>query len=200
MPGPLTAVPAEMISRALNVVLMLALLAIAIAWFRGERHLRPATSGGEQPLESLSLSALHPGGSTSPEPAQSPEYEETAYAISQGAQLYRNYNCNGCHHNGGGGIGPALMDDKWLYGSAPRAIVDSIVQGRPNGMPAFRGKLNDQQLQQLAAYVRSMSGLVPASVRASREDHLHATPPRTQTPPSPPLQGGRVPPTSERPQ
>ena len=40
---------------------------------------------------------------------------------SQGKRLYTWYNCNGCHANGGGGMGPALMDDKWIYGSDDRA-------------------------------------------------------------------------------
>ena len=41
---------------------------------------------------------------------------------------------------GGGGIGPPLMDDRWIYGSAPENIYASIVQGRPNGMPAWGGR------------------------------------------------------------
>jgi cytochrome c oxidase cbb3-type subunit 3 len=189
-----------MVSRVLNVVLLLALIAGALLWARSERHLRPLTLRGEQPAESTSLSAIHPGGSNAPEAAYPPDYDESAYAVSQGAQLYRNYNCNGCHQNGGGGIGPALMDDRCLYGSAPQAIFQAIVGGRPNGMPAFRGKLNDQQVWQLTAYVRSMSALVPAAERASRDDHMHTLPPMTQLPESPPVQGGRVPASSERPQ
>lgn len=189
-----------MASRILNLVLLLMLGAIAIAWFRSERHLRPVSVAGEQPALRTSLSAIHPGGSNAPEAQNPADYEESAYAISQGAQLYRHYNCNGCHHNGGGGIGPALMDDRWLYGSAPQAIFQTIVEGRPNGMPAFRGKLDDQQVWQLAAYVRSMSGLTPAASRASRDDHMHTTPPLTLQRESPPVGGGRVPPNSERPQ
>jgi cytochrome c oxidase cbb3-type subunit 3 len=46
-------------------------------------------------------------------------YDENAYAVNQGKRLYRWYNCNGCHANGGGGIGPALMDAEWRYGSDP---------------------------------------------------------------------------------
>jgi len=189
-----------MVSRILNLILLLALAAGTIFWFRGERHLRPSSVAGEQPAQGPSLSAIHPGGSNPPEAQNPPDYEESAYAVSQGAQLYRNYNCNGCHHNGGGGIGPALMDDRWLYGSAPQAIFDTIVQGRPNGMPAFRGKLNDQQVWQLTAYVRSLGALVPTVSRASRDDHMNSTPPRTQLPPPAPVDGGRVPAASERPQ
>ena len=55
-------------------------------------------------------------------------------------------------------MGPPLMDDQWIYGSAPANIVATILEGRPNGMPAFRGKIPDHQAMQLAAYVRSISG------------------------------------------
>jgi cytochrome c oxidase cbb3-type subunit 3 len=98
--------------------------------------------------------------------------ERNAWSVAQGKQLYEAYNCNGCHANGGGGMGPALMDAIWLYGSQPREIYTSIVQGRPNGMPAFGGRISDEQVWQLVAYVRSMSGLVRADVRPTRSDHM----------------------------
>ena len=65
--------------------------------------------------------------------------------MAEGQRLYRWYNCAGCHANGGGGMGPPLMDDKWIYGSEPENIVATILEGRPNGMPSFRGKVPDDQ-------------------------------------------------------
>src|SRR5690242_18617526 len=44
-------------------------------------------------------------------------YQETPAAIAEGKKLFSRYNCTGCHGNGGGGSGPALMDDRWFYGS-----------------------------------------------------------------------------------
>ncbi len=99
-------------------------------------------------------------------------YEANAYAVSQGQRWFRWYNCAGCHSHGGGGIGPPLMDDKWLYGSAPAQIAASIVQGRPNGMPSFAGRIPDDQVWQLVAYVRSMSGQVRMDVAPTRSDSL----------------------------
>lgn len=84
-------------------------------------------------------------------------YGGNAYALSQGRLLYARMNCTGCHARGGGAIGPALMDSVWRYGSEPESIYTTIVRGRPNGMPAFAGRLPDHQLWQLVAYVRSMS-------------------------------------------
>ena len=55
-------------------------------------------------------------------------------------------------------MGVALMDDKWRYGGRIDQIAASIVEGRPNGMPAWRGRLTVQQVWQLAAFVRTLSG------------------------------------------
>jgi cytochrome c oxidase cbb3-type subunit III len=99
--------------------------------------------------------------------------ERNAYAMSQGKNLFRWYNCTGCHANGGGGMGPALMDDRWRYGNNPEDIYASIMDGRPNGMPAFRGKINEDQVWQLVAYVRSMSGWARKDAAPSRNDSLY---------------------------
>ena len=98
--------------------------------------------------------------------------EATAQALAQGKMLYRWYNCIGCHAQGGGGIGPALMDDRWIYGSRPDEIFATIMEGRPNGMPSFRGRIPEEQAWQLAAYVRSLSGLVSTDVAPNRSDGL----------------------------
>jgi cytochrome c oxidase cbb3-type subunit 3 len=104
-------------------------------------------------------------------------YEENAYAVSQGQQLYEQYNCVGCHFHGGGGIGPPLMDDKWTYGSEPQNVFQTIVEGRPNGMPSFRGKIPDAQVWEIVAYVRSMSGQLSSLVAPGREDDMNAKKP-----------------------
>jgi cytochrome c oxidase cbb3-type subunit 3 len=99
-------------------------------------------------------------------------FEGNAYGISQGKELYNYFNCVGCHAHGGGGMGPALMDNVWRYGSTPAEIKTSIVEGRPNGMPAFGGRITDDQIWQLVAYVRSLSGLVRADTASGRADHM----------------------------
>jgi cytochrome c oxidase cbb3-type subunit III len=99
--------------------------------------------------------------------------ERNAYALSQGKTLFRWFNCSGCHSNGGGGMGPALMDDKWRYGNNPEDIYTSIMAGRPNGMPAFKGRINEDQAWQLVAYVRSMSGWARKDAAPGRSDALY---------------------------
>ena len=104
-------------------------------------------------------------------------YEETAYAIAEGQRLYNWYNCAGCHAaNGGGGMGPPLMDGKWIYGSSPENVYATIVEGRPNGMPSWRGRIPRAQVWQIVAYVRTMSGLTPQIARGGRTDHMMALP------------------------
>jgi cytochrome c oxidase cbb3-type subunit 3 len=64
------------------------------------------------------------------------------------------------------------MDAKWIYGSDPENIFETIVQGRPNGMPAFGNKIVSDQVWQIVAYVRSMSGLLRKDVAPGRSDDM----------------------------
>jgi cytochrome c oxidase cbb3-type subunit 3 len=83
--------------------------------------------------------ALEPGVPQQQAPVSSP-YQGNAWGIGEGKRLYSAFNCSGCHGiNGGGSIGPALIDDKWIYGAGPDQIYSTISQGRPDGMPAFGG-------------------------------------------------------------
>ena len=106
-----------------------------------------------------------------------PRHEQNAFALSEGKRLYAWYNCDGCHAQGGGDKGPALMDDVWIYGSEPDNVFASIANGRPNGMPAFANRISEQQIRQIVAYVRSMSGLASANASPGRSDALHAKEP-----------------------
>src|ERR1700722_10717135 len=40
-------------------------------------------------------------------------YYNNAEAVNTGKRLFQQYNCSGCHSNGGGGMAPDLMDDVW---------------------------------------------------------------------------------------
>jgi cytochrome c oxidase cbb3-type subunit III len=130
---------------------------------------QPASNffAGEQPL--VAADTLDP---------MMPGYAETAYAVSEGSGLYMAFNCVGCHANGGGAIGPALIDNVWFYGSSPYAIAQSILGGRHNGMPSFRNKLGAQQLYSLVAYVRTLGGLVRGDAIPARLDHMRTAPAR----------------------
>jgi cytochrome c oxidase cbb3-type subunit 3 len=158
---------------------------------REERVLRvppPAADTADAPP----MTAFHAGASsrtatsrpTAPPPVDD---EENAYASSEGRRLFEAMNCSGCHsHGGGGGIGPALTDNRWIHGWQPEVIFDTIVWGRPDGMPSFGGKLSDAQVWELVAYVRSLSGLTSKQAAPGRTDQMRAAPPpnsvATETP------------------
>ena len=108
-------------------------------------------------------------------------YDGNAYSIAQGQQLYIWMNCVGCHSHGGGGMGPPLMDEEWRYGGRIDQIAASIKEGRPSGMPAWNGRLTEQQIWQLAAYVRTLSGQQRKDSVGARADTMSNTPPQTQT-------------------
>lgn len=169
---------------AARIIIALSILVIIIAglaWLRVERAPRPVPIASAQRAQGVEISAIAAGGGAPAARDETPVdpsgYESTGFAVSQGAQLFRYYNCVGCHAQGGGGIGVAFLDDRWIYGSEPAQIYQTIVEGRPNGMPSFRGKLTEQQVWQLTAYVRAMGRLEPAVLRPARDDHLQARPP-----------------------
>jgi cytochrome c oxidase cbb3-type subunit 3 len=147
---------------------------------REKREFRNAPGGAIQSAQSRQ-SELQPGASAPPAEVKNPD-EENAYAISEGQRLYEAYNCAGCHAHGGGDIGPPLMDDKWIYGSSPQNIYSVIVEGRPNGMPSFGGKIPDLQMWQIVAYVRSMSGQVSKDASPGRPDNMSAKKPEQSKP------------------
>ena len=74
------------------------------------------------------------------------------------------------------------MDDNWIYGSEPGNIFATIMQGRPNGMPSFRNRIPEYQAWEIAAYVRSLSGLLPADVAPNRMDEMDVKPPESTMP------------------
>lgn len=169
-----------MSSRCRNSLLALGLLALLSSCDREQRQSRGKPLAETVP--NTSPDTIFPGGEQMPPlDPRAAAYEGNASAIAQGQQLYNWMNCAGCHFHGGGGMGVALMDDKWRYGGRIDQIAASIMQGRPNGMPSWRGKLTEQQIWQLAAYVRSLSGQVRKDAVGARADEMSNTPPQTQT-------------------
>jgi len=143
----------------------LALIALLCAGGCSNAH-TTSQPGDGQVIAGVIDTALSPGLGHSlitTEP-QAAAYYDNADAVNQGKRLFQQYNCSGCHSSGGGGMGPSLMDDQWIYGGRLEQIHQTLVEGRPNGMPAWGGKVPEPQLWQLAAYVRSLS--LPATLAA----------------------------------
>lgn len=86
--------------------------------------------------------------------------EKDAEAAKKGEEVFAQA-CVACHGPDGKGnqaLGaPNLTDNSWLYGSTYDWIRETVVNGRQNQMPAQGGRLSDDQIQILAAYVYSLS-------------------------------------------
>lgn len=173
-------------ARAAAAAAMMGALALAGC----QRNEAPAAfaPAAQDAVRPVVVSGLFPGGDQPP--AEFPEgkvYDGNPYYIAQGKTYFSWYNCNGCHFNGGGGIGPPFMTKAWRYGGRIDQIFNSIAEGRPNGMPTWRGKIPDSQIWELAAYVRSLD--TPA---VKGEEPPGAPPQPSQPPAHPNDQGGQT--------
>lgn len=84
-------------------------------------------------------------------------------AIQNGKKLFVQMNCAGCHgYNAQGNMGPNLTDKYWRYGGTPVDVFKSIFEGRPQGMPAWGGKLTNEEIWELVSYIQSLGGTFPA--------------------------------------
>lgn len=109
----------------------------------------------------------------SPAVVQAKEKPVDPALIKEGISLFKSMGCVGCHRPGavGGGpvlkgvygatvqiqdLGPVVADDAYLRESIlnPRA---KIVEGHEATMPAFEGRISDQELRALLAYIRSLA-------------------------------------------
>jgi cytochrome c oxidase cbb3-type subunit III len=111
---------------------------------------------GGTPAASPQTSTLQAGPERPVADVRNP-FEGNVHALAEGERLYGWMNCGGCHGPlGGGGIGPPFADGDWIYGGEPANVFQSIVQGRPNGMPAYGGRLPSREIWKIVAYVRSL--------------------------------------------
>ncbi|WP_109127073.1 cytochrome c [Dyella sp. C11] len=109
-----------------------------------------------------------------------------------GAQLYVD-NCATCHRTDGHGYGavfPALAGNPVLNGEKASSAIRLVLHGgtmpagrdAPTqfGMPAFRERLNDQQIADILTFVRSSWGNRGGAVSAQDVAHFRALPPGGQ--------------------
>lgn len=147
-----------------RLALLLSAFASALPLAACERHEEPShahVTPADDPADRVPR--LQPGPAMpSPEalreralPVHNP-YEGDLAAIQEGRRLYRWMNCIGCHAEGGGSIGPVLWDDQWRYGGRGVDLAESILYGRPNGMPRFAGHLPLEEVWKIVAYVQSL--------------------------------------------
>jgi len=86
-------------------------------------------------------------------------YTGNAEAIQEGRTLFLQTGCSACHGaGGGGGMGPALLDDEWKFGSDDLTLF-KLIKGEilQQTMPAaFGGVLKDDEIWKIIAFIRSL--------------------------------------------
>jgi cytochrome c oxidase cbb3-type subunit 3 len=170
----------------MRLVAALSLLALT-ACQRERQDLRPEPARVAVFGDAARQSEIHPGGRLPQPNVPNPDHGN-AYDISEGQRLFAWYNCTGCHANGGGGIGPPLIKNVWTYGVEPANLFDTIVKGRPNGMPTWGGRIPEYQIWQIVTFVRSLNNLEPKSATPARLDTIEQDP-HTLHPPIPTREG-----------
>lgn len=86
-----------------------------------------------------------------------------------GERLFLTY-CSQCHGSDAGGNKgyPNLTDRDWLYGGTPEAIKTTIMSGRHGVMPPMGAVLgSDKEVENVAHYVRSLSGLTSDPIKVA---------------------------------
>lgn len=103
--------------------------------------------------------------------------ELQGYATSAGAAVFKTW-CAQCHGSGAAGSKgyPNLQDDAWLWGGTMEDIHTTVSHGirneddpdaRYSEMPAFGEILENEQIDQVANYVMTLSGREPQDAEAA---------------------------------
>jgi ubiquinol-cytochrome c reductase cytochrome b subunit len=138
--------------------------------FRGGKQVVPVETAPAVVLAPTSQPAVVPGRKR-PGVAQSAAVSaETAARLRVAAGLYRQY-CLSCHGVEGRGSElkagmptiPDFTNAAWYSGVTNPQLVVSILDGKGTLMPAFRGRISDEDAQDLTAYVRAFG---PAATAA----------------------------------
>jgi cytochrome c oxidase cbb3-type subunit 3 len=136
----------------------LALVSLALGAVLGVRVAAAQTMqapAGEAPVVRFPVGPV-PGPGPEPVGPKNP-YAGDGVAVAEGRRLFVWFNCSGCHGGrGGGGMGPSLRDPDWFYGSSDAHVFASIAEGRGQGMPAWGGKVPDEQIWKMVAYIKSL--------------------------------------------
>jgi len=98
-----------------------------------------------------------------------PDLGKDHKAMQAGQRLFLTY-CAACHGSDAGGATgfPNLRDSDWLYGGSPEAIKTSILNGRNGVMPPMGAALGNEGVEEVAAYVLSLSGRSSDSALAAK--------------------------------
>ena len=158
-------------------------------WVGGLSKITYVNSAGETKTHSWNTRALLMEDLNKAAAAQKPYFDKVAamsyeqvakdpdmsgFILSSGKALFAD-NCAPCHQAGGQGVVgffPNLTDDDWLYGGSFDKIHETITGGRRGYMPSFGEVLSGGQIDQLANYVASLSGIGHDAAKAAAGNTL----------------------------
>jgi cytochrome c oxidase cbb3-type subunit 3 len=122
---------------------------------RGQREVHAASAASVPPPITTAVGPI-PGPEQNPSRPANP-FAADAAAMADGRALFVRMNCSGCHGGrAGGGMGPSLRDEDWLYGNTDAQIFSTIAEGRAHGMPSWGSKLTTEQVWKLVTYIKSL--------------------------------------------
>jgi len=132
----------------------------AIACSRGRSGAEPQLAAGDLTPGAAQATAGGVVPGISPQvvlgPVRNP-YANSSAAAATGRSLFTGFNCSGCHSGyAGGGMGPNLRDSLWIYGNEDAQLFSTIAEGRPYGMPAWGGRITDDQIWMIVTYLRTL--------------------------------------------
>ena len=94
--------------------------------------------------------------SVAPGKAAEPKSGDVAAYIASGKKIYTE-RCVACHGaDAKGGIGPDLTRADYKFGKTEAAMLESVSNGRPGGMPGFGKELGHEQLEGVIKYLLSL--------------------------------------------
>ena len=84
--------------------------------------------------------------------------------LANGGKIYAR-TCAVCHApDGGGGIGPNLVDEYWLHGGSINDIFKTIKYGVPDkGMISWQSQMSASNMSDLSSFIFSLKGTTAAS-------------------------------------
>ena len=109
----------------------------------------------KQRLAAAKSAAFELKEKSAPGKTAGPKGDPAAYLAA--GKLIFSQRCVACHGaNAKGGIGPDLTGSVFKFGKSGAAILESVANGRPGGMPGFGKELGHEQLEGVVTYLLSL--------------------------------------------